>query len=490
MPQLLESGHEIVSGTIGMGKSYWVLYKIAKSFMYDRPCAYIDPKGDTYRNLLAFFATTHQGQELWEEYRSRILLVNPVAIGGWLVGFNAIEPMGEFLYTNPDLVALLANSFVSHVARQSGFEQAEANRMRNFMTACIGLLAEGGKGELTLAELPLLSVPSYRYQGKRRVTEVHNPFVSSLLPQVSHQGTLSFWKDQWPTWTVNARREWVQSTEGRIFQYLFDERLLMTVCTVDNATLDFRRVIDEGYWLFVNIPYALLSDTMSTILGNLIITKILYACMQRPPGERPYRLILDEARFFNTGPLEMILETSRAYNLWLTLVVQNLDQMARMREGRVDLRLKETAINLCRYFSIFHNISDAALFARIMFPLTGQVPMGIRMSGDYEYLPVPAEENEHERRFMNLEHREMVFYDKLGSEPPRVWRTPEVIMDEPEQSRLNAFEAEHLRITGRPISAIRKEIRERQERMRNLMTGEAASAKPQRSLPRASFGEW
>ena len=199
MPQLLEPGHEIVSGTIGMGKSYWVLYKIVKSFLYDRPCCYIDPKGDTYRNLLAFFATTDQGQELWAEYKHRILLVNPVAIGDWMVGFNAIEPMGEFLYANPDLIALLANSIVSHIRRQSGFEMAEANRMQNFMTASIGLLAEGGKGELTLAELPLLSVPSYRYQGKRRVTETHNPLVRSLLPQVTHQGTLSFWKDQWPT---------------------------------------------------------------------------------------------------------------------------------------------------------------------------------------------------------------------------------------------------------------------------------------------------
>jgi len=123
MPQILEPGHEIVCGTIGMGKSYWVLYKIVKSLMYDRPCGYVDPKRDTYHNLLAFFATTDQGQELWEEYKRRILLVNPVAIGGWLVGFNAIDPMGEFLYANPDLIALLANSFVSHVPRQSGFEQ-------------------------------------------------------------------------------------------------------------------------------------------------------------------------------------------------------------------------------------------------------------------------------------------------------------------------------------------------------------------------------
>lgn len=490
MPRLLKPGHEIVSGTIGMGKSYYVLYKIVKSFVYDRPCAYIDPKGDTYENLLSFFATTQQGRVLWEAYKDRILLLNPVTSADWMVSFNAIEPVGQFPKSDPDVIALLANSVVSHIRKQSGFEQAEANRMQNIMLASAGLLAEGGEGKLTLAELPLLFVPSYVYRGKRRVTEDHNPFVRSLLPHVRHPGTLSFWNDQWPTWTVNARREWVQSSEGRIFQYLFDQRLLMTVCAANNATLDFRRLIDEGYWLFVNVPYALLSDTMTTVLGNLIITKILYACMQRSVGEHPYRLILDEARFFNSGPLDVILETSRAYNLWLTLVVQNLDQLARMREGRVDLRLKEAVVNLCRYFCVFHNISDAELFARVMFAVTGQVPMGVKVSGDFEYLPVAAEENGHIHRFINLKHREMVFYDKLEEMPPRVWRTPEVIMDAPNPALVSYFEAAHLRRTGRPVVEIRNEIQERQAQIRKLLRGEGAPDETKRRLPMPSFGRW
>ena len=53
MPELLGAGHEIVCGTIGMGKSYWILYKIVKSLIHDRPCCYIDPKGDTVRREAA-----------------------------------------------------------------------------------------------------------------------------------------------------------------------------------------------------------------------------------------------------------------------------------------------------------------------------------------------------------------------------------------------------------------------------------------------------
>ena len=500
MPEVQEPGHEVICGTIGMGKSYWVLYKIIKSFLYDRPCCYIDPKGDTYRNLLAFFSDTTQGQEIWDAFRHRIILLNPVSPSDWLVGFNAIEPMGEFLSARPDQVALLANSLVSHIRRQSGFEMAEANRMQNIMSAGIGILVQGGGGKLTLAELPLLYRPAAKPVGKFAVRPPHNALVAALLPNVTHYGTLSFWRDQWPTWTPTAQREWVQSTEGRIFQYLFDERLLLTVCTTENSRLDFRKLVDGGYWLFVNIPYQLLSDTISTLLGNLLIAKIFYACMQRPPGARAYRLILDEARFFNTGPLEVLLETSRAYNLWLTMVVQSLEQMCRSIEGRVDARLKETAINNVRYWSVFHNSTDGRTLANLMFPLTGRVATGVRVSGDQDWLPVAAEQDQNERSFMQLGPRQVVWYDKLGGSP-QVWRTPEVRMRQPEQGRLDLFEAAHLQVTGKPAAEIKREIMERQRRLREMLegtppAGPGRSAPPQppdspppgRTLPPADFG--
>ena len=487
MPQLLKPGHELICGTIGMGKSYWVLYRIVNSLIHDRPCCYIDPKGDTYHDLLAFLATTSQGQELWQRRKERIILLNPLSPGGWLVGFNAIAPLERFDHSQPDPLALLANSLVSHIRFQSGFEMAEANRMQNIMAAAIGLLAGAGEGQLTLAELPLLFTPSYGFRGKKRVLETHNPLVRSLLPKARHHGTRTFWEDQWPTWTPNARREWVQSTLGRIFQYLFDERLLMTVCTLENGVLDLRRVVTEGHWLLVNIPYALLSDTISALLGNLLVSRILYAAMQRPLGQKPYRLILDEARFFNSGPLGVILETSRAYNLWLTLVVQSLDQLCRSREGRLDPQLKETAVNLCRYFSIFHNLSDGELFSQMMFPLTGTVPVGVRTSGDWEYLPVAAESDAYARRFQNLRHREMIFYDKLSDDPPQVWRTPQVVMDPVDPAKVQAFEGGHLRATGSPATAIREEIQRRQERVRALFNEDGPR---DRALPRASFGGW
>ena len=188
-----------------------------------------------------------------------------------MVSFNAITPLAEFANASVDLTALLANSLVSHIRRQSGFELAEANRMQNIMMAGIATLVDGGKGALTLAELPLLFTPPDKKAIEGQIVKV-NPFVQRLLPSVSHYGTKSFWYDQWSNWPPYIQREWVQSTEGRIFQYLFDERLLMTVCSDQNATLDFKKAVSEGYSIFVNAPYAYLSEQV-TIWSTLPATR-------------------------------------------------------------------------------------------------------------------------------------------------------------------------------------------------------------------------
>lgn len=488
-----ESGHEVVSGMTGMGKSFLVLYKVFLSFYEDKPLCYIDPKGDSYRNILAFLSQTKEGRQFWERYRHRILFVNPVAKADHIVGFNAIEPMGDFLRATPDRVALVANSMVSHIRDQSGFEMYDANRMQNIMNAGLGLLVDGGRGRYTLTEFPLLFQQTFvtkRVNGKnKRIWDDFNPFVQHLLETADHYGTRSFWDHQWANWTVQAKRDWVQSSMGRIFQYLFDDRMRYTTCTVDNATLDFDEAIEKGYWIFAHLPYPYLSDTITTVLGNILITKLFYAAMRRPPTQRPYRIYLDEARFFNTGPLSAILDTARAYNLWLTLIVQNMEQLVRYHGGRRDTRLLDSVMTNVRYFNSFKtSASDGQLFARMMFPPTGEKVRDVRRSGDPDYYPVSAEESQNIARFESLGDRELIVYDRQVSREPRVWSTPTLFIPEVDEEKLAYFEAEHLAVTGRPAHEIDHEIRDRTDRLMRLITRQTSAGK-ERELDEAVYGQ-
>ena len=130
-----------------------------------------------------------------------------------------------------------------------------------------------------------------------------NPYTAELLKNVKHSGTLSFWQEQWRYWTPDAKREWPQPVLGRVNTQLFDERFRLTTCAVENGTLDFRKAIAAGKTILIVLPWHLMTDLITTTLGNLFLTKTMYACMQRPPGSRPYRVIVEEAGFNGGGPI-------------------------------------------------------------------------------------------------------------------------------------------------------------------------------------------
>ena len=128
-----EKGHEVIAGSIGMGKSVLALHKMIRSFYDNLPCALIDPKGDLYWSVLAYFCATEEGRRLWERIKHRVLFLNPVAQGDHLLAFNAVAPLAGFRWSNPDLTALLTNTLTDHIKHQFGFEMGDANRMTNIL---------------------------------------------------------------------------------------------------------------------------------------------------------------------------------------------------------------------------------------------------------------------------------------------------------------------------------------------------------------------
>lgn len=459
VPNIVSPQHEIVIGSIGMGKSFWVLYKIIQSFIFDRPCMYIDPKGDTYLNVLNFLFCTKLGQKIWEEKKPKILLLNTVNTSGSAVGFNASETMHDFFMANPDKIALLATSLVSHIKREAGWDVGTAYRMEAILNASLGLMA--ANGEHILTEIPLLFMPTYWQDEKGSYhLEKFNPYTAELRANCHHPVNY-FWDYQWSTWSQGDRAEWVNPVNNQLFRYLFDTNIRRVLCARQTATLDFRKVIDEGMWVFVNAPYHYIGDTLATLLGNILITKLFYAAFQRNPTS-DYRLILDEARFFNTGPLDKILNTSRYYRLWLTMVVQSIDQMCRTRTSGIDEYLKETALNVVNYFSIFQNTIGAKELSDIIFPITGQVARAY-YDDRIDYQSPTVEQDMNRRRLMALQKRQMVQWDKVNQKP-RVIYTPDVELEgNPDWARIAFMENTHIRQTGRPNEEIDREIETKEQ---------------------------
>lgn len=458
-------GSSLVVGMTGMGKSMLIAWQFLRSLELGLPCCYLDPKGDTYDVIVALLCLSADYRALWERLKHRIRFLDLTNPSDYILGFNAIELMAEFRRAKVDLVALTANNIVEHIRRLSGFGAGEAMRMQNIFLPSVALLAKGG---YTLAELPYLYVET-------KTGEDYNPFVADLLTKTDHYGTNLFWKHQWANWNSHDRKNFVVSTEDRVFQYIFDERFLYSVCTQENATLDFREVVDEGIWMLVKLPYPVLQSNVTTILGNLIISKLFYTCMQRDCGDNPYRLIVDEARFFNTGSLDMILDTAHKFGLDVTLVIQSLDQLSKTVDGRLDERLLDAAMTNCRYIDAFHiqKIEDRHILAEMMFPLKGNIRDRTSVSGDMVAKPTVVEQNENERKFLELPKRELYRYNAMGKTE---WlSTPDVVFTKPDWQRVDFFTGEHLRNTGRAAIEIRREIKARQEKVLSYFPEEVRS---------------
>jgi hypothetical protein len=459
------------------GKSMFTDYAIEKSFQINQPLCYIDPKGDTYPKILARFFKTKQGQEDWAKYQDRIIFINPVSKSDYIVGFNAIQPIDNFPFATIDNIALIANSTMSHITRAYGYEVNEANRMQGIMSAAIGTMVAGGRGSLTLAELPLLFLP-YK-EGKYPSTI--NPMVTKLLEDMdrygpNHFGTRNFWEHMWSTWNAQDRRSWVQSTLGRIEPFLFDERFLYTTCTSQNVCLDFNKIVNKGYWVFVNLPFSLLSEPETTLLGSLLISKLFQACMRRDQERTNYRLIIDEAGLYNTAPLDRILETAGAYKFWLTVIVQDLNQLYRPTTMGRDYHLRDTVLNNVSQIYSFRNDPDSELLAKKMYVTTGRVATGYKQNGDPDYLPPSAEESLNAAQFRILKKRQMIVYNKKRPTSTRTLMTPTMEVSEATQNEIAYFEARHMQLTGRPSYLIRKEIEERQAKWKTLFKQTSSSS--------------
>jgi len=97
------------------------------------------------------------------------------------------------------------------------------------------------------------------------------------------------------------------------------------------SAFDFRKVMDEGKILLVNLSKGKLGEENSNFLGLVLIPKILIAAMSRQeiPEEkrRDFFLYVDEFQNFATSDFATILSEARKYHLSLTVANQFIGQV-------------------------------------------------------------------------------------------------------------------------------------------------------------------
>jgi type IV secretory pathway TraG/TraD family ATPase VirD4 len=287
--------HIYLLGKTGVGKSTLIEHMARQDLAAGRGFALIDPHGD-----------------LAERMRDAALnSARPFTY------FDAADPNQPFGY-NPlrrvshDKIPLAASGLLE--ALKKLWPDAWGVRMEHVLRNSLYALLE--REGSTLPDILRL----YAEEGYRRgvVAGVKNPVVRR------------FWTDEFAAYPDRFRAEVVAPIQNKLGALLTDPRLYRALVAPEQP-ISFRRVMDEGGVLIVNLAKGRLGEDSASVLGGLIAATIGLAALSRadapPETRRPFHVYIDEFQTFTTLSFVNMLPELRKYGVSLTLAHQYLHQL-------------------------------------------------------------------------------------------------------------------------------------------------------------------
>jgi hypothetical protein len=180
-----------------------------------------------------------------------------------VIYFNVPDPIQPFGY-NPlkhvreDKIALAASVLLE--AFKKMWPDAWGVRMEHVLRNALFTLLE--QPEATLADvLRLLDDKAYR---------------SAAVARIRNEQVRQFWVTEYDHYPPRLRAEATAPIQNKIGAFLADP-LLRRILTTPERPLQFRRIMDEGKILIVNLARGQLGEDTSALLGALLTTAALAA---------------------------------------------------------------------------------------------------------------------------------------------------------------------------------------------------------------------
>jgi len=155
-------------------------------------------------------------------------------------------------------------------------------------------------------------------------------FVQELLPRVQDPIVKRYWTDQIAQTSDFHKSEVLDYIVSKFGRFVTN-KLMRNIIGQSKSAFDFRKVMDEGKILLVNLAKGKLGEENSSFLGLILVPKILVAAMSRvdTPEEqrRDFFLYVDEFQNFATPDFAQILSEARKFRLNLCVANQFIGQM-------------------------------------------------------------------------------------------------------------------------------------------------------------------
>ncbi|OGG31502.1 hypothetical protein A3A63_01800 [Candidatus Gottesmanbacteria bacterium RIFCSPLOWO2_01_FULL_46_9] len=155
-------------------------------------------------------------------------------------------------------------------------------------------------------------------------------FVQELLPKLTDPIIRRYWTDQIAQ-TADFHKSEVLDYIVSKFGRFVTNKLMRNIIGQSQSSFDFRKVMDEGKILLVNLAKGKIGEENSNFLGLILVPRILISAMSRqeiPEDQRKdFYLYVDEFQNFATPDFAQILSEARKYRLNLIVANQFIGQM-------------------------------------------------------------------------------------------------------------------------------------------------------------------
>jgi len=292
--------HTYVIGKTGTGKSQLLEEMIMQDIEAGKGVAVIDPHGDLMDGILS---------RIPPERAEDVIYFDP-SDGDRPMGLNMLEAKTEeqkhFVVTS--IVGLMYKLYDPMKTGIIGprFEHAIRNAM-------LTVMVEPGN---TFVEVVRVLTDS--------------SFVQELLPKLTDPIIRRYWTDQIAQ-TADFHKSEVLDYIVSKFGRFVTNKLMRNIIGQSESSFDFRKVMDEGKILLVNLAKGKIGEENSNFLGLILVPRILISAMSRqeiPEEERrDFYLYVDEFQNFATPDFAQILSEARKYRLSLTVANQFIGQM-------------------------------------------------------------------------------------------------------------------------------------------------------------------
>ena len=293
-----------VLGINGTGKSNLLLNIALQDITAGDGLCLLDPHGDLIEDVL---------ERIPDHRVEDVILFNP-ADTDQPFGLNLLECEEV---SNPRHVDRVCSEIVLTLKKM--FFDSWGPRMEDLIRHTV-LTLMATLDRTLLDMLVLLTDEAKREQYVARATD----------PVVVH-----YWRHEFPK-NPKTQGEWTASTLNKLGRFLTNP-IIRNIVAQPKSTFDLRKVMDEGKVILVNLSKGELGEDNASLLGSILVGKILIAALSRAEirqqERRQFHLIVDEYHSFATESFPTLQSEARKYAIDTIVAHQYREQLDELNRG-------------------------------------------------------------------------------------------------------------------------------------------------------------